>query len=97
MPTVFEQIVQRIVKEQELIIGPLAREEALRVQGITFAGADYQNVSSIVLSGDSRSLIDQLVARYERLFGRASVQVCRDAAAPLLPEINKKDIPSSLQ
>lgn len=91
--TIFEQIAQRIIQEQELIIGPLARDEAVRVAGISFAS----DRKTVILAGDKRLLIDQLVARYERLFGKASVQVCRDAAAPLLPEIQKKDIPSSLQ
>lgn len=87
-----EQIAQHIVKEQELIIGPLAREEAARVTGLTF-GAD----KAVVLAGDKRKLIDQLVARYERLFGRASVQVCRDAAAPLLPLLQTGETPDSLR
>ncbi len=90
---VFEQIAQRIVEEQELIIGPLAREEALRVPGFSFVAGQ----KAVVLTGDKRALIDQLVVRYERLFGPASIQVCRDAAAPLLPDIKSEDAPFSLK
>ncbi|MDO8499771.1 MAG: hypothetical protein Q7S66_03875 [bacterium] len=88
---IFEQITQHIVKEQELIIGPLAREEATRVAGLTIASD-----GSVAMVGDKKTMVDQLVARYERLFGRASVQVCHDAAAPLLSSLKTGETPSSL-
>lgn len=86
------QIAQHIVKEQELIIGPLAREEATRVAGL-IVGAD----GSVTMSGDKKASINQLVARYERLFGRASVQVCKEAAASLLPSLKTGETPDSLR
>lgn len=90
---ILEQIAQRIIKDQEMIIGPLAFEEASHVSGLDF---DPSN-NLVSLSGDKKKLIDLLVARYERLFGLASVQVCKDAAAPLLPELEEKDRPQSLR
>ena len=33
-PALFPQIAKRIIKEQELVIGPLAWEEARKVQGL---------------------------------------------------------------
>lgn len=86
----FEQIVEKIIKDQELIIGPLALEEAKRVVGIVFSP------EGVRLDGNKINIIDQLVARYERLFGEASVQVCKDAAAPLLPNLKTGETPSSL-
>jgi len=86
------QIAQHIVKEQELIIGPLAREEAIRVAGLT-VGID----GAITMSGDKIAAINQLVARYERLFGLASVQVCKDAAASFLPSLKTDEIPDFLK
>ena len=88
----FEQITQHIVKEQELIIGPLAREEAARVDGIV-----VRDDGTVLMTSDKKTAIDQLVARYERLFGRASVQVCRDAAAALLPSLKTGETPDSLK
>lgn len=89
---ILEQIAFRIVEEQQNIIGPLAYEQATKVAGIVFS----EDKKSLVLSGDKAGLIDQLVARYERLFGQASVLVCRDAAAPLLPNLKTGETPSSL-
>ena len=37
----------------------------------------------LVLEGEAQSIIDGLVARYDRLFGRASHEVSREAAAGL--------------
>lgn len=87
-----EQIAQHIVKEQELIIGPLARQEAARVNDLVIS-----DNGTVAMTGDKKIAIDQLVARYERLFGRASVQVCRDAAAPLLPSLQTGEMPDSLK
>lgn len=86
-----DQIAFRIIREQELIIGPLAWLEARKVSGISVE----QN--SISIGGDGKSVIDRLVAQYERLFGKASREVCRQAAAPLLSELNPGEVPASLK
>ncbi|OGH88768.1 MAG: hypothetical protein A3J93_01610 [Candidatus Magasanikbacteria bacterium RIFOXYC2_FULL_42_28] len=87
------QIVEHIVKEQELIIGPLAREEAARVSNIV-----VRDNGTVLMTGDNKkAAIDQLVARYERLFGQASVQVCKDAAASFLPSLKTGETPDSLK
>lgn len=90
---ILEQIAWRIIKEQELIIGPLALEEAGRVAGVKL---DQTN-QSVLLSGNKTEIVDHLVAQYERLFGQASVQVCRDAALPLLPGLEVSQLPQSLK
>ena len=91
----FLQIVQRIIKEQELIIGPLAWREAKRVQGLKFKDADPD---SIALSGKNpQTTIDNLVKQYGRLFGRASEEVCRDAVKDLLADLPQDKIPASLR
>jgi hypothetical protein len=92
--TTFENITTRIIKEQELVIGPLAWSEAGKVPGLQI---DKSKGEVTVQAPDPKTVIDQLVARYERLFGRASEEVCREAAAPLLAGLMPADIPSSLR
>ena len=91
---IFSQIAVRIIREQELIIGPLAWSEAQKVGGLrvrdTMSG-------EIVFDGDAKQIIDGLVARYDRLFGRASHEVSREAVAALLADLTPADIPMSLQ
>jgi hypothetical protein len=92
--TTLEEITIRIIREQELIIGPLAWSEADKVEGLRI---DRTKGEVTVDTGDPKIAVDQLVARYERLFGRASEEVCREAAAPFLAGLSPADIPSSLR
>lgn len=94
--SILDQIAGRIIKEQELIIGPLAWEEALKVQGLHIVDKNRGDVS-IDANTDNRQVIDSLVRVYELFFGRASHEICREAAAPLLTNMTKAEIPLSLQ
>lgn len=88
-----DTIATSIIKEQELVIGPLAWNEAQKVPGISI---DAGHVAATV--GEHPQLaIDMLIAQYERLFGRASREVCKEAAAPFIPQLAVAEIPSSLR
>jgi hypothetical protein len=91
--TVFDQIVVKIVQEQELVIGPLAWTEASKVSGLQ---VDTTQHKATLTDANQKEVIDRLVARYERLFGRASQEVCREAAANLIASLSPSEIPSSL-
>ncbi len=89
----YDQIATKIVREQELVIGPLAWSEAGKVAGL-HVGATH-DVS--IDNGNGDKVIDALVGQYEHLFGRASREVCRDAAKGLLSSLQPAQIPSSLR
>lgn len=90
---IFDQISIRIIKEQELIIGPLAWIEASKVTGLSVHEQGVVNID-----GDNKqATIDALVAQYERLFGRASREVCKHAVAGLIADLPPDQIPSSLK
>jgi len=91
--TKFDQIPIRIIKEQELIIGPLAWDEAGKVVGLNINPA--HNFVSFV--GDEKDVINRLVAQYERLFGKASHEVCKEAVQDLIAEMPPEEVPSSLK
>ena len=91
---IFDQIASRIIKEQELIIGPLAWAEAGKVQGLNIVNSKNGEVS---FSGDQKETVNKLVSQYERLFGRASREVCKHAVSSLVAELPKGEIPTSLQ
>jgi len=92
--TVFDQIAGKIISEQALIIGPLAWKEAGKVQGLHIVPMSEQ-VS--IDNDDGNLVIDRLVAQYERLFGRASHEVCRDAARSLIVDLTPAQVPMSLR
>lgn len=92
---VFSQIAIKIIKEQELVIGPLAWEEAEQVQGIKIIDRKTGEVQ--LTNGDPKQVVNRLVNQYERLFGRASHEVCKDAARALVADLSPSDIPTSLK
>lgn len=92
--SIFNQISIRIIKEQELIIGPLAWEEAKKVPGLQVVN---QNQGQIALGPDEKETVNKLVGQYGRLFGKTSIEACKDAVLDLLAELPKEQIPSSLQ
>ena len=87
------QIPIRIIKEQELVIGPLAWDEARKVSGLVVD----QSHNSVSFSGDGKDVVNRLVAQYERIFGKASHAVCHDAVLDLLKNMPQEEIPSSLK
>ncbi len=94
--SLLQEITVRIIREQELVIGPLAWVEAAKVPGLDIL--DQRTGSIVFLSDtDPHIAIDKLVAQYEKLFGRASHEVSRDAVKSLLANIPPTELPSSLR
>ena len=89
----FPQIVLRIIKEQESVIGPLAWSEAEKVSGLII----NQSHNEISFSGDDKDIINRLVSQYERIFGKASHELCKEAVQDLLAEMPQEEVPSSLR
>lgn len=93
--TLFPQIAVRIIREQELIIGPLAWDEARKVQGLQVIDSIRGKVN--FQNGDLKNTVNKLVAQYERIFGLTSHEVCRDAVRDIIAGMSPEDIPSSLK
>lgn len=92
--SIFDQISIRIIKEQELVIGPVAWEEAKKVSGFHIID---QNAGTVTFDGDPKEVLNRLVAQYSRLFGQVSKEVCKEAVQDLLAELPSGDIPDNLQ
>lgn len=92
--TIFDQISIRIIKEQELIIGPVAWDEAEKVPGFHVVN---QQAGEVTLDGDAKEVVGKLVAQYTRLFGRASTEACKDAVQDLLVDLPQDQVPAILQ
>ena len=82
----------RIIKEQELIIGPVAIEEANKVPGLTVSS----DGKSITLGGDGKEILEGLVNQYASLFGRVSVEVCKEAVMASASAVSKDLLPDIL-
>ena len=86
-------LAEKIIGEQELIVGPLAWDQAKQVSGLTIDIANHL----VTVEGNPKEVLEKLVAQYEKLFGIASREVCRDAVRPLLSQIPEEEIPAVLR
>jgi len=80
---IFVKIVEKIIKEQEVIIGPIAIEQAHRVKGLTVNWDSHE----ISFKGDESKIIEDLIEQYRDFFGQVSVEVCRHAVKKLISQL----------
>ena len=89
-----DQVATLIVEGQANIMGPLAWNEAEQVTGISLDASQ----SKVYLVGNNPPVVlENLVARYERLFGRASIEVSRDATRKFIPQVPLNQVPDVLK
>lgn len=87
-----DKIAEKIIEGQEEIIGPLAVEQAQKVPGLSVDWDKHE----VTIQGDQKEVIDRLVQRYSRIFGPASIEVCRNAARQLATQVPAADLPKTL-
>lgn len=88
----YAHVVGQIIKEQEMIIGPIALEQAQKVSGLKI-----NNLDDISITGNAKSVLESLVNRYAKLFGQASIEVCKGAVREGKTNLSKDDLPAILQ
>ena len=84
----FTQLAEKIIKEQESMIGPMAWDEAKKVKGL-----DIQANNTINIHGEGKEVLAGLAQQYEKIFGHTSIEVCKEAIA----DAKKEDLPAILQ
>jgi hypothetical protein len=82
----------KIIHEQETIIGPLAWSVAKHVSGMTIQSKDR-----VTIAKSGSTVLEALVKKYEKLFGPASREVCRDAVRTMVSKTSDKDLPEILK
>lgn len=89
---VIAQAASHIIQEQKFIIGPLSVDQAKKVAGLQINGPD-----DVVISGDAREVLSNLVNQYAKLFGPASVEVCKQAFKPYADKVQPEMVPDVLR
>lgn len=90
---VYEQIVAKIIKSQEVIIGPVAIEQAQKVPHLK---VDW-DAKKIDIDGNEADAIDALINVYKDLFGQISVEVSKEAAGTLIDKLPADATPKALK
>ncbi len=88
----FIQAISRIIREQQAIVGPLALDQARKVEGL-----DVTTPDDIKITGNKKQTLDNLINQYAKLFGQASVEVCRQAFQPFSDKIPAAEVPDILK
>lgn len=86
------QAISKIIKEQQAIIGPIALQQAKQVGGLQYISAD-----EVQVTGNKKDILGNLVNQYAKLFGQASVEVCKEAFRDFSTKIPSADIPDILK
>lgn len=89
---IYSKIALKIIAGQEAIIGPVAIEQAKLISHLEL---DYP--TSAAIKGNKTEVLEDLIQRYEDLFGQISVEVSKRSAAGLLSELPSRDLPASLR
>lgn len=90
---IFAILAAKIIEEQETIIGPIALEQARKVPGLNVDWPRHQ----VLLQGDKKNILENLVKQYETLFGRASVEVCKEAVSRYKTQVPSDQLPQVLR
>ena len=88
----YAQIVSQIIKDQEIIIGPIALEQAQKVSGLEAPSSD-----SIKINGEAKNVLSDLVNQYAKLFGKASIEVCKEAVRQVKAQVAPEQLPDILR
>src|SRR5580700_8853229 len=89
---VYAAICGQIIKEQSLIIGTLALEQANHVTGLSVDSASY----TCRVAGDGAAAVEELINKYRDFFGNAAVEVCKEAASRFITRLPVEQLPVSL-
>lgn len=91
--TIFGQIAEKIIEQQEAIIGPVAVEQARQVRALKIDWPQHL----VGVTGNPQTAIDELVAQYKELFGQIAVETCKEAVAQYLAKLTPDQQPESLK
>ncbi len=90
---VYARIVERIIKSQEAIIGPIAIEQA---QSVPHLQVDWDK-KVISIDGNEAQVVDNLVEKYKQLFWQISVEVSKEAVGSLASQLPANSLPNLLK
>lgn len=93
MSDIFKKLAEKIIKEQEAIIGPVAWEQASKVPGLKV----NPSKNEVDIEGQNpKEIIEQLVKQYQNLFGLTSVEVCKHAVKDIVANTPHDQLPPLL-
>ena len=91
--SIYATIAEKIIAQQEQIIGPVAAQQASQVEGIVIDG----NTHTVTLNGNEKQIVDNLIRQYQELFGQIAVEVSKEAASKVAASLTSEQLPELLK
>ena len=88
----YEKAILTITKEQEKIVG-----KTLSIQMTALVDNLSVKNNRVEIKGDPKIVLKDLVDQYASLFGKASIEVSKEAIKKLGHELESSDIPENLK
>ena len=88
----YEKAILTITNEQEKIVG-----KALSAQMTALVDNLKVKNNKVEIKGDPKIVLKDLVDQYANLFGKASIEVSKEAIKKLGHELESSDIPENLK
>ena len=88
----YEKAILTITKEQEKIVG-----KVLAIQMTALVDNLSVKNNKVEIKGDPKIVLKDLVDQYASLFGKASIEVSKEAIKKLGHQFDKNDIPENLK
>ena len=60
-------------------------------------GIEIASGGEVKFVGNGKEVLTKLVHQYEKLFGKASVEVCKDAVKEMKPQVPQEELPEILR
>ncbi len=88
---IYGKIASKIIQDQTMIMGPLAMHIAGRVAGLSFNGDE------VAFASDPMLVLNNLVGEYKKIFGDASVEICKESAHNISVNVSGTELPEILK
>ena len=72
----------------------MALDQANQISGLKIV---HKKKVTVEVVGDGKSIISELVNQYAQIFGKASIEVCRNAINKIKSELTAEDLPDVLK
>ena len=89
----YAQAASAILKGQMEIIGPIALDQAKRVPGLIITTPENVQIQG----EDKKAVLTNLVNAFQSIFGKASVEVCKESFNPYRKMIPLDQVPDILK
>lgn len=86
-------LIKAIIRGQQNIIGLLAIEQANKVPGLEVT----TSLDVVKMDQTPSKVLTNLVLQYQKLFGRASLDACKESVKEYLPNMSSQDLPDLLR